>query len=243
MDKIISELESLLPGKPPKFVLAISTLLSVALYNLPVYDILATGIERVELRSLTVRLLLAGSILLAGFVTLAFLLAYHNKKVTSQHAELKSTLDVVSTDAQENSKSAKQLQTLLAASAQERDTLIKSHAALVEQNKDNIAQIDMLSNAADGLREELNRMAAHHNDSRKEIVKLQDDFKSLQQQYSESERLCNERKFLLDVAEKKIAELSKPIETASASSAPGPDDYHAPRRSFFHSDNDRPKRR
>ena len=38
------------------------------------------------------------------------------------------------------------------------------------------------------------------------------------------------------------AEPSKPLEPASASSEPGPDDYHASRRSFFCSDNDRPKR-
>ncbi len=38
------------------------------------------------------------------------------------------------------------------------------------------------------------------------------------------------------------AELSMPIKPASASSEPGPDDYHATRRSFFHSDNERPRR-
>lgn len=46
-----------------------------------------------------------------------------------------------------------------------------------------------------------------------------------------------------DAAFARLLKLSKPIEPASASSAPGPDDYHAKRRSFFHSDNDRPKRR
>jgi hypothetical protein len=38
------------------------------------------------------------------------------------------------------------------------------------------------------------------------------------------------------------SDLSKPTEPASASSDTGPDDYHAPRRSFFNFDNDHPKR-
>jgi hypothetical protein len=46
-----------------------------------------------------------------------------------------------------------------------------------------------------------------------------------------------------DAALARLKKLSEPSEPASASSEPGPDDYHVKRRSFFHSDNDRPKRR
>lgn len=53
----------------------------------------------------------------------------------------------------------------------------------------------------------------------------------------------------VDTSNKTLAELkkqmeqlmSKHIEPAAASSASGPDDYHAPRQSFF--GNDRPRRR
>ena len=66
------------------------------------------------------------------------LLAYHNKKITAQNAELKRTLDVVSTDAQENGKAVKSLQPQLAAAAQERDTLKK-------QNSDYFYQVSSLN--------------------------------------------------------------------------------------------------
>lgn len=114
---------------------------------------------------------------------------------------------------------------------------------LTKQNKEHVSTIDQLSGAADAFRDEMRQMRTIATETQKELTKLKADHATLQQLNAESERLCNERKFLLEVAEKKIAELSKPIEAASASSAPGPDDYHATRRSFFHTDNDRPKRR
>ena len=88
--------------------------------------------------------------------------------------------------------------------------------------------------------DELDHMGKSYSESLRKLKKAEVDCAALQQQSAEFERLATERKFLLDVAEKKIAELSKPIEAASASSAPGPDDYHAPRRSFF--PGNRPKR-
>ncbi len=122
-------------------------------------------------------------------------------------------------------------------------SLREYNSKLDELNKIHLAEISRLSGAANEFRSEFIQTRNIAIETQKELTKFKTDKTDLQQRLSESERLANERKFLLEVAEKKIAELSKPIEAASASSAPGPDDYHAPRRSFFHTDNDRPKRR
>jgi len=194
-----SELENLMPDSLTKWIWWSSIGLPVILYG--VYpDLPKSWLPQIEEVRFLTRLLLSGLIPLLGFGSLVILLARHDKKIRLQNAELKFALDAVSTDAQGNAKSNKTLQSLMAANAQELDTLKKSHAEL--------------------------------------------------------ERIANERKFLLEVSEKKLAAQSKsdtpqrsfsgpkiPTEPASASSEPGPEDYHAPRRSFFHSDSDRPKRR
>jgi hypothetical protein len=90
--------------------------------------------------------------------------------------------------------------------------------------------------------------------STQELEKIQADFNAFKK--SASDFKIAQSIFLQEVGKKAVEEISKPdppqrsfpgpkipIAPASASSEPGPDDYHAKRRSFFNSDNDRPKRR
>ncbi len=170
---IKSEAENLMPSALTRWLWWSSIGLSAILYKF-YPDLPKAWLPQTEEVYFLTRLLLSGSVLLLGSLSLVILLARHDKKMRLQNAELKSTLDVVSTDSNENAKSNKTLRSQLATTVQELGALKKS--------------------------------------------------------YAEKERVSNERKFLLDVAEKKLADLSKPIEPASASSAPGPNDYHAPRK-------------
>lgn len=95
------------------------------------------------------------------------------------------------------------------------------------------ARIDELSHIATSLRAEMNHMAKDLSDSDEKLKKVETDYAAVQQRSSEFERLSIDRKFMLDVKEKEIAALSKPIEPASASSEPGPNDYHTKRRKLI----------
>ncbi|MCK9418103.1 MAG: hypothetical protein M0R70_01850 [Nitrospirae bacterium] len=167
------EAENLMPDSLPRWILGLSILIASVLYKF-YPDLPKSWLPQTEEVYFLTRLLLSGSVLLLGSVSLVILLARHDKKIRLQYAALKSDFNALADDSQGRATFNKALQSQLATNAQELDVLKKSHAEL--------------------------------------------------------ERISNERKFLLEVAEKKIAELSKPIEAAGASSEPGPDDYHAPRR-------------
>jgi hypothetical protein len=90
--------------------------------------------------------------------------------------------------------------------------------------------------------------------STQELEKIQADFDTFKK--SASDFKIAQSIVLTGVGKKLVEEFSKPdppqrsfpgpkipIAPASASSEPGPDDYHAKRKSFFNSDKDRPKRK
>jgi predicted trehalose synthase len=124
-----SELENLMPDSLSRWILGLSILLASVLYG--VYpDLPKSWKPQIEEQQFLTRLLLSGSALLLGSVTLV-ILARHDKKVRLQNAELKNALDVVSTDAQGYSKSNKTLQSLFfAANALVLEALKKSHSEL-----------------------------------------------------------------------------------------------------------------
>lgn len=228
-----SKIESLLPGAWSKVLFVLSPALSTVLYTrFP--DLPSSWLPTSEPEKFLIRILLSGSILLLGSVSLVITLVHHNRKIQSELSDLKKQNTEYFHQVSSLNTDKDTLQTLLDESKQTLNhltgkhiSLRQSHAELTEQNKEHIAKIDMLSSAADAFRDEMRQTRTLATEIQKELTKLKTDYNDLQQRYSESERLCNERKFLLEAKEKAIAELSKPIEPASASSPPDP-----PRRSF-----------
>ncbi len=80
MDRLISWIESYLPGALPKWILGLSMLLSQVLYNL-FPDLPKSWLPQTEEQTFLTRLLLSGSILLFGSVSLVILLMKHNRKI------------------------------------------------------------------------------------------------------------------------------------------------------------------
>lgn len=216
MDKLISMIETLLPGTLSKWILGLSLPISGFLLTWPSYDLPARYLSDTEVIKLILRLLSAGIPLIIGFGSLFLLLAYHNKKITAQNTELKSTLDVVTTDAHENAKSVKQLQTILAETKQALEDLTgkhvslrQSYAELTQQNKEQIEKVDMLSTAADSFRDEARQMHTHANEIQKELTSLKDEYKDLKQRNAGTEALALMRGRNINQLEKELEDLKK----------------------------------
>lgn len=174
---IKSKIESLLPGALSKGIFLASITLSILLYRF-FPDLPAKYLPESEAEKFLIRILISGSILLIGSVSLASLLVHKNRIIMSELADVKETLMLLAKDTSATLKGKIKLRTDL-------------------------------------------------SESNRSLANLQQEFDALKSSCAEFERLSNERKFLIDVKEKEIATLSKPVEPASASAPPDP-----PRRSF-----------
>ena len=90
-DKIISPMQDFLPGALSKWILGLSIALPIALYRL-YPDLPSAWLPQTESEKFLIRILISESILLFGFVSLAFLLAHHNKRIVSELTDVNETL-------------------------------------------------------------------------------------------------------------------------------------------------------
>lgn len=232
-----SKIESLMPGAWSKVLFLGSLVLCIGLYKF-FPDLPKSWLPQTEAETFLIRILLSGSVLLFGSVSLIINLLHHNRKIESELSDLKKQNTAYFHQVSSLNTDKNTLQALLYETKQNFDNLTakqislrESNSKLDELNKIHLSEIARLSGAANEFREEFIAMRNQAVESQKALQHAKDE--------------CNARLMLLkEKYEKEVEELkSQKIEPASASSEPGPDDYHATRRSFFHADNDRPKRR
>lgn len=212
---IKSKIESLMPGAWSKALFLGSLVLCIGLYKF-FPDLPKSWLPQTEAETFLIRILLSGSVLLFGSVSLIINLVHHNRKIESELSDLKKQNTAYFHQVSSLNTDKHTLQTLLDESKQtlnhltdKQITLRKSHAELTEQNNEHIAKIDMLTSAANAFRDEARALHNNANEIQKELTKLKADHAAIQQSAAEFERLSIDRKFMMDIKEKEIAELKK----------------------------------
>jgi hypothetical protein len=250
-DKIISPMQDFLPGALSRWILGLSIAVSGSLLLLPSYDLPAKYLSDPDIIKLLMRLLSAGMPLLIGLIALIVLQVRHNRKTSHELTDAKSENKAYFHQVSSLNTDKNTLQTLLDETKRNFSDLTKKQISLRESNSklDELNKIHLA---------EISRLSAASNQYIQDFQDLRDLLTASQKALQQSKDECNARLLLLkEKYEKDIEELKSPpaspqrsfpgpkipIEPASASSELGPDDYHAKRRSFFHTDNDRPKRR
>jgi chromosome segregation ATPase len=174
--------------------------------------------------------------LLIGLIALIVLQVRHNRKTSRELTDATSENKAYFHEVSSLNTDKNTLQTVLDETKRNFDGLTKKQISLRESNTklDELNKIHLT---------EISRLSAASNQYIQDFQDLRDLVTASQKALQQSKDECNARLMLLkEKYEKEIEEFkSKKVEPASASSEAGPDDYHAPRRSFF--PDNQPKRR
>lgn len=212
---IKSTIESLLPGAWSKVLFLGSLMLCIGLYKF-FPDLPKSWLPQTESETFLIRILLSGSILLFGSVSLVITLLHHNRKIQSELSEYKKQNADYFHHVSSLNTDIKTLKTLLDETKQKLDDLTtnqislrQSNVELDELNKIHLAEISRLSGAANEFREEFIAMRNQATKSQKELTHLRAEYNDLKQRNAGTEQLAMMRKSLLDTCEKELEAIKK----------------------------------